>query len=80
MTEKQQQKDSPANATAEEIVDRLPVRAMLTARDVADALALATTAPVVAAVDSGALQAVRLAGQYRISRREAARWIRSLGA
>ena len=74
-----QQDNSPANATAEAIVARLPGnKAFLTARDVADALAAQTAKSVAAAVDSGALQAVRVGRQYRIARAEAVRWIRSL--
>ena len=70
---------SPANPTAEAIVRRLPDKPLLTARDVADALFQTTTSFVVAAVDEGSLRAVKIGGQYRVARAEAARWIRSLG-
>ena len=69
----------PGNATAEAIVARLPDRPLLTARDVADALFLTTSRAVTDAIDGGELRAVRLGNQYRISRAEAARWIRTLG-
>ncbi len=71
---------SPANPTAEAIVRRLPDRPLLTARDVADALFFSKSDSIVAAVESGELRAVRVGNQYRISRAEAARWIRTLEA
>lgn len=73
---------SPAdagNATAEAIIARLPDRPLVNAREVADALFQTTTSFVVAAVDEGRIAAVRIGTQYRISRAEAARWIRTLG-
>lgn len=69
----------PANPTAEAIISRLPDRPLVNAREIADALFQTTTSFVVAAVDEGKLRAVKIGGQYRISREEAARWIRSLG-
>ena len=69
----------PANPTAEAIVARLPDRPLVNAREIADALFMQTTAAVTAAVEEGRLHAVRVGGQYRVSRAEAARWIRSLG-
>ena len=39
-----------------------------------------TSAAVVAAIDDGSLRAVRVGTQYRVSPREARRWIRSLEA
>ena len=71
---------SPANPTAEAIVSRLPDKPLVNAREIADALFQATTNFVVAAVDEGKLHAVKIGGQYRVARAEAARWIRSLGA
>ena len=68
------------NPSAEAIVARLPRRPILNAREVADALGLATAKAVADAVDSGALWAVRVGRRYRISREEAVRWIRSLEA
>ena len=70
----------PGNATAEDIIARLPDKPLLTARDIADALFMQTSAVVVAAVDDGSLRAVKVGTQYRISPREARRWIRSLEA
>ena len=70
---------SPANPTAEAIVSRLPDRPLVNAREIADALFQTTTSFVVAAVDEGKLRAVKIGGQYRVARAEAARWIRSLG-
>lgn len=70
----------PGNATAEAIVARLPGRPLVNAREVADALFLTSSGSVVAAVEEGKLHAVKIGGQYRIARAEAARWIRSLGA
>lgn len=67
------------NPTAEAIVSRLPDRPLVNAREIADALFQTTTSFVVAAVDEGRLHAVKVGGQYRVSRAEAARWIRSLG-
>ena len=71
---------SPANPTAEAIVRRLPDRPLLTARDVADALNLSDTRLVANAVDTGTIRAVKVGKRYRISRDEAARWIRTLEA
>ncbi len=68
------------NPTAEAIVARLPDRPILNAREVADALFLASAKSVTDAVDDGSLRAVKAGKQYRISRAEAARWIRSLEA
>lgn len=68
------------NPTAEAIVSRLPDKPLVNAREIADALFQATTNFVVAAVDEGKLHAVKIGGQYRVARAEAARWIRSLGA
>ena len=68
------------NATAEKIVARLPQKPVLNAREVADALFLAHTRTVVAAIDEGRLAAVKAGKQYRIHRSEAARWIRTLEA
>ena len=73
---------SPAdagNATAEAIIARLPDKPLVNAREVADALFLSTSRAVTDAIDGGELRAVRLGNQYRISRAEAARWIRTLG-
>lgn len=73
---------SPAdagNATAEAIVARLPDKPLVNAREVADALDFTTSRAVTDAIDGGELRAVRLGNQYRISRREAARWISTLG-
>lgn len=70
----------PANPTAEAIVSRLPDRPLVNAREIADALFQTTSRSVVDAIDEGKLHAVKVGGQYRISRAEAARWIRSLGA
>ena len=67
------------NPTAEAIVSRLPDRPLVNAREIADALFQTTTSFVVAAVDEGKLRAVKIGGQYRVARAEAARWIRSLG-
>ena len=67
------------NATAEAAVARLPKAPMLAPRDIADALALATTASVIDAIESGALAAVRINRRYVVARAEACRWIRSLG-
>ena len=72
--------DRPAaNATAAAIAARLPRRPLLSATDVAAALGLATTAFVVAAIESGGIAAVRVGSQYRIARAEAERWIAGLG-
>ena len=68
------------NPTAEAIVSRLPDRPLLTARDVADALNLSDTRLVANAVDTGTIRAVKVGKRYRISRDEAARWIRTLEA
>ena len=68
------------NPTAEAIVARLPDRPLVNAREIADALFQTTSRSVVDAIDEGKLHAVKVGGQYRISRAEAARWIRSLGA
>lgn len=68
------------NPTAEAIIARLPARPIVNAREIADALFQTTSRSVVAAIEEGRLHAVRVGGQYRISREEAARWIRSLGA
>lgn len=70
----------PANPTAEAIIARLPDRPLVNAREIADALFQTTSRSVVDAIDEGRLHAVKVGGQYRISRAEAARWIRSLGA
>ncbi len=70
----------PANPTAESIVARLPDRPLVNARDIADALSMVGISAVTAAIEEGAIHAVRIGGQYRIAREEAARWIRSLGA
>ena len=69
----------PANATAEAIVARLPDKPLVNAREVADALNLLTARAVTDAVDEGKIAAVKIGNQYRISRAEAARWIRTLG-
>lgn len=74
-----QQQDN-SNATAEAIVRRLPDKPLLTARDLADALFMATPKSVTDAIDDGSIRAVRVGKQYRIARDEAARWIRSLEA
>ena len=66
------------NFSAEAIVARLPQKPILNARDVADALFLSNARPVIDAIDEGALAAIRVRRQYRIHRREAERWIRSL--
>lgn len=71
---------TPGNATAEAIVARLPDKPLVNAREVADALFLVSTGPVTDAVDEGKIAAVRIGNQYRISRAEAARWIRTLEA
>lgn len=68
------------NATAERLVARLPQKPVLNAAEVADALFLARSAPVVDAIDEGKLAAIKVGKQYRIHRKEAARWIRSLEA
>ena len=68
------------NATVADIIARLPDKPLLTARDLADALFMQTSAAVVAAIDDGSLRAVRVGTQYRVSPREARRWIRSLEA
>ena len=68
------------NPTAEAIVSRLPDKPVVNAREISDALFQTTSRSVVAAVEEGKLHAVKIGGQYRISRDEAARWIRSLGA
>ena len=68
------------NPTAEAIVRRLPDKPLLTARDVADALNLSDTRLVANAVDTGTIRAVKVGKRYRISRDEAARWIRTLEA
>lgn len=68
------------NPTAEAIVSRLPDRPLVNAREIADALFQTTSRSVVAAVEEGKLHAVRIGGQYRIARDEAARWIRTLEA
>jgi excisionase family DNA binding protein len=61
------------NATAEKIVARLPQKPVLNAAEVADALFLADSRSVVAAIDEGSLSAIRVGKQYRIHRREAER-------
>ena len=71
---------SPANPTAEAIVRRLPDKPLLNAREVADALNLSDTRLVANAVDTGTIRAVKVGKRYRISRDEAARWIRTLEA
>ena len=68
------------NPTAEAIVARLPDRPLVNAREIADALFQTTSRSVVDAIDEGKLHAVKVGGQYRVSRAEASRWIRSLGA
>ena len=68
------------NFSAEAIVARLPQKPILNAAEVADALFLARSAPVVDAIDDGKLAAIKVGKQYRIHRKEAARWIRSLEA
>lgn len=68
------------NATVELIISRLPRKPILNAREIADALALGRTDPIVAAIESGKLNAAKVGKQYRISRTEAERWIRSLEA
>ena len=68
------------NFSAEAIVARLPQKPVLNARDVADALFLANARPVIDAIDEGLLSAIKVGRQYRIHRKEAARWIRSLEA
>lgn len=68
------------NISAEAIVARLPQKPILNAAEVADALFLARSDAVVAAIDEGLLAAIRVGRQYRIHRSEAARWIRSLEA
>lgn len=67
------------NPTAEAIVSRLPDRPLVNAREIADALSMTSTGGVTAAIDEGKLRAVKIGGQYRVARAEAARWIRSLG-
>ncbi len=71
---------SAGNATVADIIARLPDKPLLTARDLADALFLTTSKSVADAVEDGSLSAVRVGNQYRISPREARRWIRSLEA
>ena len=72
---------TPCNPTAETVVGRLPRnKALLTARDIADALEMQKADSVVAAIDCGALSAIRIGLQYRVARSEAERWIRSLEA
>ncbi len=68
------------NATVADIIARLPDKPLLTARDLADALYQQTTRSVVAAMEEGRLHAARIGTQYRVSPREARRWIRSLEA
>ena len=68
------------NTTAEKIVARLPQKPILNAAEVADALFLSRSDAVVAAIDEGLLSAIKVGRQYRIHRREAERWIRSLEA
>ncbi len=70
---------SPANPTAEAIVSRLPDRPLVNAREIADVLSMTGISAVTDAVDEGKLHAVKVGGQYRVSRAEASRWIRSLG-
>ena len=71
---------TPCNTTVADIIARLPDKPLLTARDLADALFQTTTSFVAAAVEDGSLGAVKIGGQYRVSPREARRWIRSLEA
>ena len=71
---------SAGNGTVADIIARLPDKPLLTARDLADALFQQTTRSVVAAIDDGSLRAIRVGTQYRVSPREARRWIRSLEA
>lgn len=71
---------TPCNTTVADIIARLPDKPLLTARDLADALFCATTTFVTDAVADGSLRAVKVGAQYRISPREARRWIRSLEA
>ena len=68
------------NPTAEAIVSRLPDKPVVNAREIADALDMTGISAVTGAVDEGKLHAVKIGGQYRVARAEAARWIRSLGA
>ena len=68
------------NPTAEAIISRLPDKPVVNAREIADALDMTGISAVTGAVDEGKLHAVKIGGQYRVARAEAARWIRSLGA
>lgn len=63
------------NLTAEAIVERLPRKPLLSARDVADAIGAASTKPVIEAIEAGRLSAARPAGRYIISRNAAEKWI-----
>ena len=63
------------NPTAAAIVDRLPLKPLLSAREVADAIGATTTQPVLEAIEAGRLPAARPAGRYIISRNAAEKWI-----
>ncbi len=78
--QRKNEQTGPANPTAEAIISRLPDRPLVNAREIADALDMTGISAVTCAVDEGKLHALKIGGQYRISREEAARWIRSLGA
>ena len=68
------------NPTIALIVSRLPRKPLVNAREIADALGLATTSYVVSAIEEGSIRAAKIGPQYRIAREEAERWIRELEA
>ena len=64
--------------TSEKIINRLPYRPIITMADISAAIGLATTSPIIAAIEAGELSAVRISHScYRIAREEAVRWILS---
>ena len=66
---------SNTNPTAAAIVERLPLKPLLSAREVADAIGATTTQPVLEAIEAGRLPAARPASRYIISRAVAEKWL-----
>lgn len=63
------------NATTKSIISRLPSKPLLTPGDIAAAYGLATTAPVLADIKVGRLEANSINGRYIISRAAAEKYI-----
>ena len=63
------------NATTKSIISRLPSKPLLTPGNIAAAYSLASTAPIIADIKVGRLEANSINGRYIISRAAAEKYI-----